>query len=101
MPDKDGKLSAEERTTVVNWLEQYPAFQHSTCPICGSEDWMLAEYLVQPVTLGPNVALQFGGTGYPQVMLISNPCGYTRLINAVLIGILPGSKPPEPEKPAP
>jgi hypothetical protein len=43
---------------------------------------------------GGNV--NFGGIGYPQLMLISAPCGFTVYLNAVLMGL---SAPFEPEKP--
>jgi hypothetical protein len=95
MPGPDGKLTEEDRAKVVAWLSQYPKAADSQCPLCSSPEWMVAEYLVQPITLGPNTSLQLGGIGYPQVMLISNPCGYTRFVNAVIVGVLPGSKPEE------
>jgi hypothetical protein len=94
MPDKDGKLTDEERQKVVAWVTKYPATPDARCPICGSPNWMVAEHLVQPITIGPGMGLQLGGLGYPQVQLISDPCGYTRLLNAVMIGLLPpGEKP--------
>ena len=94
MPNKDGKLTDEERGKVTAWLEQYPPAlgANSPCPICGSDTWMIGEYLVQPVTLGPNIMLQLGGVSFPQIMLISIPCGYTRFLNAVMMGILPPAK---------
>lgn len=88
MPDKDGILTEEDRKKVVDLLAKYPATAASSCPICGNRDWMLAERIVQPVTLGGGMGLQLGGVaGYPQIMLLS-PCGYTRYINAVMLGIL-------------
>lgn len=94
MPDKDGKLTDEDRNKVIAWLGQYPPAlgANSPCPICGSTTWMIGEYLVQPITLGPNITIQLGGPSYPQVMLISVPCGYTRFINAVIMGILQPDK---------
>ncbi len=91
MPDKDGLLTNEERKKVSDWLAKYPASPSQACPICANAEWMLAERIVQPVNLGPGMGMQLGGAaGYPQVMLIS-PCGYTRYVNAVLIGLLPGA----------
>lgn len=94
MPDQEGKLTTEERQRIIAWLEQYPKSVDAKCPVCGSETWMIAERLVQPVTLGTGVSLQLGGPGYPMVLLISNPCGYTRFLNAVMIG---GLLPPAAE----
>src|SRR5258708_1838700 len=89
MPDNEGKLTAEDVNKIQAWLAQYPTAADARCPLCASPEWIVAEYLVQPVTLGPGNALRLGGIGYPQVMLNSNPCGYTRFINAVIIGIVP------------
>jgi len=103
MPGPDGKLTPEERKKVEDWLAKYPKWLGANCPICGSNMWMLAENLVQPVTVGEGANLLLGGVGYPQVMLISNPCGYALFLNAVMIGLLPGSKPvqqPEEDKKA-
>lgn len=99
MPDKDGKLTEEDRQKVIAWLARYPGAQDLSCPICGTKEWMIAEHLVQPITIGPQKSLQLGGIGYPQVMLISNPCGYTRFLNAVMVGIITGAPtPPTQEK---
>lgn len=95
MPDKDGKLTLEDRQKINSYLQKYPVARFSACPICGSTEWMIAEYMVQPVTIGPGGGVMLGGIGYPQIMLISNPCGYTRFMNAVLIGIVVQQTVPE------
>lgn len=92
MPDKDGILDQKDRDKIDRWLSTYPAGSGRMCPICSQPTWMLAERLVQPVTLGPDMAIQLGGVaGYPQIMLLS-PCGYTRYMNAVMIGVLRGDE---------
>src|SRR6266702_6975618 len=98
MPDVDGKLSAEEIQKIMAWLAKYPKAGNAVCPMCDSPNWIIGQHLVQPITQGPRAAIQLGGgVAYPQVMLISNPCGYTRLINAVVMGLMPGitSAPPD------
>lgn len=92
MPDKDGKLTDEDRQKVIAWVTKYPQAEHSVCPICGTGNWMIAEYMVQPLTIGAQLGLQLGGIGYPLIMLISNPCGYTRFLNAVMIGLVPSNR---------
>ncbi len=98
MPDKDGKLTHEDREKITAWLGKYPKSSESPCPICGSSKWMIAERLVQPITIGPKMGLQLGGLGYPQVMLISDPCGYTRFLNAVIMGLVPEASDAEAPK---
>lgn len=88
MPGDDGKLTTEDRSRVTAWLEKNSAKADMRCPVCGATEWMLAEHLVQPITLGPKMGLLLGGSSaYPQVMLISK-CGYTMMINAVIIGLV-------------
>jgi hypothetical protein len=95
MPDASGKLTAEEKSKVQGWLGRHgwPNNLRGLCPICGKGGWVIAEHLVQPMSLGGNRALNIGGIGYPQVMVISESCGYTMYFNAVLIGL---EKPNEP-----
>jgi hypothetical protein len=92
MPDTVGKLTEAEQKKVLEWL-QFHEKEPRKCPLCGSSNWTLAAHLVQPLTMGPNVTVQLGGESYPLVMLISNPCGHTLFVNAVMIGLLPPSPP--------
>jgi len=97
MPDSSGKLSDEEKKKITDWLARW-RHEPNPCSVCGSPNWLIGDHLVQPVTLGPNSQLQLGGVGYPQIMLISLPCGHTVFINAVVAGIL---VPPPPVPPPP
>jgi hypothetical protein len=90
MPDKDGKLTLDEKNLVVQKL--LATWTAQNCPICGSPNWTVADHLVQPFTLGPNAGPMLGGVGYPQVMLISVGCGHTLFFNAVMMGILPAAR---------
>ena len=90
MPGPTGLLTPEDKQKVINWLQSKG--QDPACPFCGVRQWVIADHLVQPVTVGGGGSLQLGGAGYPQVMLISPPCGYTVLINAVIAGVLPGNR---------
>lgn len=88
MPDNTGVLTEKDKAKVIAWLGSR-GVPIPACPFCGSREWAIGDHLVQPVTLGPQNALQLGGIGYPQVMLVSQKCGYTAFINAVVVGLLP------------
>lgn len=98
MPDVDGKLTPEERAKVEAWLEKQDWFREGKCPICGDDHWAVGDHIVQPIRFGP---MAFGGPSYPQVMLISNKCGYTLYFNAVIMGLLPAAASAEAPAPAP
>jgi hypothetical protein len=87
MADKDGKLSQEEKKVVVQWIARHQSATKNLCPICNSDKWIIGDHLVQPLTLSGDKGIMLGGVGYPQVLLISDPCGYTRFFNAVLMGV--------------
>jgi hypothetical protein len=101
--DKEGKLTEQEKQLIADWLAtRWPTAQQS-CPICNDSLWLISDHLVMPVPLGPGNAIRLlGGIGYPQVMLISAKCGYTRYFNFPMMGLnfeeqkSPESKPEEP-----
>jgi len=85
MPDKDGKLSKEEKDKAVHWLEErWP--EPRTCPISGHDTWIIGDHLVTPLVWSQGDIL-VGGSVYPLVMVICEACGYTQMFNAVLLGI--------------
>jgi predicted nucleic-acid-binding Zn-ribbon protein len=92
MPDASGLLTEDDKKKIVDWLRNTSWGLDAKCPICGDTNWAIGEYLVQPVTLGAGGGLQLGGTGYPQIQIISTRCGYTIFLNAVIVGILPGKR---------
>ena len=78
-------LSQETREKIKQYLERWRV---PVCPLCGSDKWFIGEHLVQPFTVNRRGHLQAGGVTYPQVMVISEPCGYTMFINAVAVGVM-------------
>jgi hypothetical protein len=92
MADSIGKLSDAEKQKISETIEAIWKGRSEACPICGNTQWLIADHLVATTTLGHGGAFQLGGQVYPFVMLIS-PCGYTRLFNAVMLGIRPNAKP--------
>jgi hypothetical protein len=88
MPEADGKLTPEDKKKIQDWLTGHGWTHRGGCPICGDTKWTILDYVVQPITLGGNNAINLGGPGYPQVMILSNKCGYTVFLNAVVMGLL-------------
>jgi hypothetical protein len=94
MADLPDKLSVAEKEKISEAITAKWAGRSEACPICGSTQWLIADHFVATTTLGPGGEFQLGGKIYPLVMLIS-PCGYTRLFNAVMLGVYPSAKTPE------
>jgi hypothetical protein len=94
MTDKQGLLTEGEKQKFAAWLSSH-GIPPAVCPFCGSREWTIGDHLIQPVTLGPNMSMQLGGVGYPQLMLISNKCGHTVLFNAVIAGIVVSNLEPD------
>ncbi len=96
MPDKDGKLTEADYKLVTDWLEKFSALA-TPCPLCGSMNWLIGPHLVQPITIGGDQTLLFGGgVGYPHILLMSDKCGYTIMLNAVLVGLAKAAPVPSP-----
>lgn len=83
MPDDKGRLTPADRETIARWLGTRQAM--TQCPSCGKTDWELGEYLAQ---------LPAFGRSYPSVVLLCRVCAFTRLHNAVKIGVV---KPDQPQ----
>jgi hypothetical protein len=94
MPDETGKLTTEEYNKVNTWLTSSGKTPF-ICPICGGDTWSIGPHLIQPVTLGKDLALQLGGIGYPMIALVSQRCGYVMLFSAVIAGIVAAQEPPD------
>ena len=91
MPDKDLKLTQEEKKEIADWIsKRAPDLR---CSVCGQKHFVLADHVIAGfIHSGGGLAL--GGATYPQVMVICTNCGHTIQFNAVVIGAL---KPPAPE----
>ncbi len=87
MADKDGKLSEQEKKVIGEILGTRWPVDRQACPICSDPVWLIADHLVMPLTLSPGNNVNLGGVGYPMIMLISLKCGYTRFVNAAVLGI--------------
>jgi hypothetical protein len=91
MPDASGKLSPEDKNKIIAWLTR-DGRPTPICPICGTQEWAIADHVTQPITVGgAGGGLVLGGVGYPNIMVVSTRCGYTMYVNAVIAGILPAA----------
>ena len=95
MPDQAGLLSEAEKKDITQKLQRL-WMGSQICPICGSNNWTIADHVVAPLSLGGGGGLTVGGPSYPLILLISQPCGYTIAFNALVLGVIPPN--PTPSK---
>jgi hypothetical protein len=79
------RIKAEEwfRTKIKN----------SSCSLCQTNSWTIADDLVQLFPFKANEGLVLGGRVYPCVMLMCINCGHTILVNAVKAGLVETAAP--------
>jgi hypothetical protein len=100
-PDKT-ELSEEQKQIIIREIQAKWTGQR-TCPICGTDSWVLAPHLTTPQRLaGTTGGLQIGGTAYPTAMLVCSNCGFVHHFNAVVLHVVAGEaapmQPVPPEK---
>ena len=86
MPDKDGKLSESEQKLAQEWVKKH--WKNWACPFSGDTDWDLGQYIAEARAFSGG-GLNVGGPVYPYLVLTCKSCGYTVLLNAMKVGILP------------
>jgi hypothetical protein len=87
MPDSGGKLTQSEKDEIRRKIDQLWVGSAKNCPVCGSNKWFLADHIVEAPIINQDFR-GFGGSAYPAVLLISEPCGYTLSFNAVILGVV-------------
>lgn len=92
MPDKNGKLTADEKKKIVEWLDD-KGRDHS-CPVCKQNSWTVADHVMSGV-VHTGGGITFGGASYPTVMIVCNNCAYTRQFMAVPVGLFTEETPAE------
>lgn len=86
MPDKQGKLTQDEKQRIVQWLATTGKDPH--CPHCGGTTWTLVEHALHtPIYRGGDLLV--GGPAYPLIGVYCGTCGCLRFHSAVLAGIFP------------
>lgn len=92
MPDASGKLTADERQKLAEWLnERAPK---ASCPMCQTSAWTITGVLVA-LNVSPPDRIQIGGITLPVVPVACSNCGYVGLISAVIAGLMSGDEPPK------
>ena len=87
MPNKEGKLTDEEKKQAKDWIEKKWQPLQRNCPSCGVPDsWVIADHLVSPpIYRGGDILI--GGASYPQLMLVCMNCAFTFYFNAIVMGL--------------
>jgi hypothetical protein len=85
------RLTQDQKTRIADWLNKHTDNNAPKCPFCGSDVWVIGDHLIQLQVASLSGNLVLGGTAYPQVMLVSSPCGHTVFFNAVMLGLMPGA----------
>lgn len=86
------ELTPEQKQKAVDWLQRKWTGSQA-CPVCGTNNWTVADHLVSPPITGVGGGTFLGGPSYPHVMLISNECGYVMMFNAIILGIVEKKEP--------
>jgi hypothetical protein len=86
LADDPNKMSPEQAAKALAWLEENWT-QKRECPVCGSDNWHVAEHFVAPPLLGAHGGYWFGGPAYPHMLVTSTKCGYAMFVNAIIAGV--------------
>jgi len=73
-----------DRDQAIQWLNANWVARNRNCPVCSSANWGVEEDIVRLMTIK--------GPAYPSVAVICNVCGYTMLMNAIKMRLLPEGK---------
>jgi hypothetical protein len=63
-------------------------WKNTRCEVCGQDSWALVDRLMEMREFQQGGALVAGGYVVPCVVVSCKTCGYVRLINAILAGIV-------------
>ncbi len=92
MPDADGKLTEEEKQTIIAWLNQRG--KNHACSVCQENSWTVGDHLLFGM-VDRRGAASLGGAYYPQFFLSCNNCYYTRHFMAAQVLGLKKTEPKE------
>jgi hypothetical protein len=94
MADQPRTLTSAELEKAKAWLEQRQAQQ--PCPICTNPEWSLSNHF----GFAPLYSIWPGGTGqvhvaagYPAIVVICKRCGFLRMHNAIMMGLVEADPP--------
>jgi len=85
MPDDSGKLSPDDKQTVIKVLTERKCV--NPCPLCGHPEWEIGDNMILHSLYGPKGFII--GAGVPSVVIGCTNCAFFRFHSAVLFGFMP------------
>ena len=82
---EDRNLTVGEATAVIEWINSKSIHPDDACLVCGSSHSSVVPAVVG-LTGGPG-AYPSSRTVLPSVLCVCRNCGFTRLFNAIVMGI--------------
>src|SRR5260221_10182750 len=76
-----------DKEKAIDWLNKHETHFGNSCPHCGATTWGVFDQLYELRQFAQG-QLSVQGTVIPLVVVICNTCGYTRLFNAISMGIV-------------
>lgn len=80
-------ITDDQRQKVQAWFDE-KAPLIGACPMCKQRQWVLGDYLVQPMPFTEGGTLVIGGLSMPLLMLICGNCGNVQFQSAVMAGLV-------------
>lgn len=82
------KITQKQMNEVLAKLNKYN--NNMPCPICGRYSWSISDTILEMREFdNGNLNLKTGSAIMPVVVASCDNCGYTIIINAVKLGVLP------------
>lgn len=73
---------------------------HPKCPLCGGQDFAMADRVFELVEHSPDIETRERRVA-PVLPVFCLKCGYTMLVNAIVLGIVPAGKPEQQDTETP
>ena len=87
MADEDTfRLTDEQRSRVLARLTE--RIGDPKCPLCSTNRWIVSDEFVSLVSQWDIRHLNIVGRGFPSLVIICQTCGFTALLNMVVLGLL-------------
>jgi len=95
MADEVKRLTTGEIEKAKAWFDQRQANQ--PCPTCTNPDWFISDQFgFVPLYSAPSAGgggQIHAGTGYPTLVLFCKRCGFVRMHNAIMAGVIEADPP--------
>jgi len=97
MPDKEGRITEEERSKALAWLNEKAGI--GVCSMCGTKNWILADTMPNPPTY-TSAGTRIGGITVPMVGIFCAKCGHLVFFSAIVMGLIPAEQTLKEQKPS-